>query len=125
MTLLLLSITSNAQKPALDHSVYDSWKSLAGISVPYNGEWAVYYVSPQEGDRSLEIFNIKTGKTYSVPRASIASFSENCEKVVFKISPFFQQTRQAKIDKKKAKEMPKDTLGILDLVSGDITKYPL
>ncbi|MCK9624849.1 MAG: prolyl oligopeptidase family serine peptidase [Bacteroidales bacterium] len=125
MTLFLLSITSNAQKPALDHSVYDSWKSLAGISVPYNGVWAVYYVSPQEGDRSLEIFNIKTGKKYSVPRASIASFSENCEKVVFKISPFFQQTRQAKIDKKKAKEMPKDTLGILDLVSGDITKYPL
>ena len=44
---------------------------------------------------------------------------------MYKISPKFQETRQAKIDKKKPNEMPKDSLGILDLATGKIEKYPM
>ena len=39
-----------AQKKPLDHSVYDSWKSLNGISVPQNGDILMYNINPQEGD---------------------------------------------------------------------------
>lgn len=122
--LSLLTISALAQKPALDHSVYDGWKTAGRITIPNDGEWAYYTVSPQEGDIRLEIYNVKTGKTYTIPRASTATISMDGTKMVFKIAPFFQQKRQARIDKKKPDQMPKDTLGIIDLATGDITKYP-
>src|SRR5690606_22553212 len=38
--------------------------------------------------------------------------------------PTFMETRQARIDKKKADEMPKDTLAILSLASLTLDKIP-
>ncbi|MDD2594483.1 MAG: prolyl oligopeptidase family serine peptidase [Bacteroidales bacterium] len=126
ISLFLLSfVILNAQKPSLDHSVYDGWKTAGRITIPNDGEWAYYYVSPQEGDASLEIYNIKTGKTYSIERGSSAVMSEDATRLVCKIVPLFGQTRQAKIDKKKPNEMPKDTLAILNLLTGEISKYPM
>ena len=121
---LLISVSSFAAKPPLDHSVYDDWKSVSRLIVENDGDWARWTVAPQEGDMVLHLYNVKTGKTYDIPRASQAKISENGKKVVFRIAPLFQQTRQAKIDKKKAAEMPKDSLGILDLTTGQIEKHP-
>ena len=122
--VLLFSSGAFAAKPPLDHSVYDNWKSVSGLSVQNDGQWARWTVAPQEGDLVLHLYNVQTGKTYDIPRASQAKISENGKKVVFRIAPLFQQTRQAKIDKKKAAEMPKDSLGILDLSTGQIEKHP-
>ncbi|MBR5099810.1 MAG: S9 family peptidase [Bacteroidales bacterium] len=121
---LLVSVCSFAAKPPLDHSVYDGWKSVSGLTVQNDGDWARWTVAPQEGDIVLHLYNVKTGKTYDIERASQAKISEDGTKVVFKIAPKFQETRQAKIDKKKPNETPKDTLGILDLATGKIEKYP-
>ncbi len=122
---LLVTLDAFAAKPPLDHSVYDGWKSVSGLSVQNDGDWARWTVAPQEGDVVLHLYNVKTGKTYDVERASQAKISEDGSKVVFKLAPKFQETRQAKIDKKKPAEMPKDSLGILDLATGQIEKYPL
>lgn len=124
LTFSLLTLSLSAQKPALDHSVYDGWKSLGRITVPNDGNVAFYNVSPQEGDGRLEIYLINTGKTYSIPRASAPILSKDATKLIFRIAPYFQQTRKAKIDKKKPNEMPKDSLGIMDLATGAISKYP-
>ncbi|MBR0223705.1 MAG: hypothetical protein IJL93_05445, partial [Bacteroidales bacterium] len=122
---LLVSLSSFAAKPPLDHSVYDGWKSVSRLLVENDGDWAQWTVAPQEGDLVLHLYNIKTGKAYDIERASQAKISADATKVVFRIAPKFQETRQAKIDKKKPTEMPKDSLGILDLASGKIEKYPL
>ncbi len=122
---LLLTISAFAAKPPLDHSVYDDWKSVSGLTVQNDGEWARWTVAPQEGDVMLRFYNVRTGKTWDVPRASQAKISEDATKAVFKIAPAFKETRQARIDKKKPNEMPKDSLGILDLATGHIEKYPM
>ena len=124
MATLLVSLSVFAAKPPLDHSVYDNWKSVSGLSVQNDGDWARWTVAPQEGDLVLHLYNVKTGKTYDIERASQAKISEDGKKLVFKIAPKFQETRQAKIDKKKPNETPKDSLGVLDLVTGKIEKYP-
>ena len=122
---LMLTLSAFAAKPPLDHSVYDGWKSVSRLLVENDGDWAQWTVAPQEGDLVLHLYNVKTGKTYDIERASQAKLSKDATKVVFKIAPKFQETRQARIDKKKPNEMPKDSLGILDLASGKIEKYPL
>ena len=124
-SVLLVTLSAFAAKPPLDHSVYDGWKSVSGLTVQNDGEWARWTVAPQEGDLVLHLYNAKTGKTYDIERASQAKISEDGTKVVFKIAPKFQETRQAKIDKKKPNEMPKDSLGILDLTTGKMEKYPM
>ena len=121
---LVVCLSAFAAKPPLDHSVYDNWKSVSGLSVQNDGEWARWTVAPQEGDYVLHLYNVKTGKTYDLERASGAKISEDGKKLVYRIVPKFQETRQAKIDKKKPNEMPKDSLGILDLATGKIEKYP-
>ena len=81
--------------------MYDGWKSVSGLTVQNDGDWARWTVAPQEGDVVLHLYNVKTGKTYDVERALGAKISEDGKKVVFRIVPKFQETRQAKINKKK------------------------
>ena len=121
---LVATTCAFAAKPPLDHSVYDKWKSVSGLTVQNDGEWVRWTVAPQEGDVVLHLYNTKTGQSYDLERASGAKISEDGTKLVFRIAPKFQETRQAKIDKKKPNEMPKDSLGILDLKTGKIEKYP-
>ncbi len=121
---LLFSGVLFAQKKPLDHSVYDSWKSVSGLSVPQNGDIFIYYVNPQEGDGELKIYNLRTNKSVSVPRGYNAGLSKNGNKVVALIKPLFEQTRNAKIKKTKKDDMPKDSLAVIDINTGNIEKFP-
>ena len=123
LALLVAAFGAFAQKPALDHSVYDSWKSLRGLSVPQNGDILTYMVSPGEGDLVLVIEDLKANKKIEVPRATRVQISQDGTKAVAIIKPLFSQTRTAKIKKVKKDEMPKDTLAIIDIRSGEIKKY--
>ncbi|MBQ0025081.1 MAG: S9 family peptidase [Bacteroidales bacterium] len=123
VAVVLLSLTSFAQKPAIDHSVYDSWKSIGGLRIQDGGNWATFTVSPQEGDAVLHVYNVRNGKEYLVERASQVTITKDATKAIFRISPSFQQTRQAKIDKKTGDEAPKDSLGVMDLATGKIERY--
>ena len=44
----LITTLAYAQKKPLDHSVYDSWKSISGASVPRNGDILIYNINPGE-----------------------------------------------------------------------------
>jgi len=112
-----------AQKKPLDHSVYDSWKSLNGVSVPRNGDILIYNINPGEGDTELVIENIRTGKKTVVPRATRATLNQDASKVIAVIKPLFEQTRQAKIKKAKKDDMPKDSLAIIDVKTGKVEKF--
>ena len=132
MRRLLLSLLAlalglsplSAQKPAMDHSVYDGWKSLSRCSVPWDGPWMFYTVSPQQGDGVLTVRNTVDGREWKVERASDIKISEDGTKGVCRIRPKYEQTRQAKIKKKKPDQMPRDTLAILDLQTGAVEKIP-
>ncbi|MBP6285565.1 MAG: prolyl oligopeptidase family serine peptidase [Ferruginibacter sp.] len=121
--LLFIGINLFAQnKKPLDHSVYDGWKSIGERMISNDGKYIVYAVNPQEGDGELVIQNPETRYKKVIPRAYGAVITQDSRYLVFKIRPFFQDTRQAKIKKKKADDMPKDSIGILELGKEDVVK---
>ncbi|GAB2815328.1 alpha/beta hydrolase family protein [Ferruginibacter profundus] len=123
--ILFLFIVSSAtaqNKKPLDHSVYDSWKSIGERMISNNGKFVVYTVNPQEGDGELVIQNPVTRYKKVIPRGYSAVLTEDSKYLVFKIKPFFQDTRQAKIKKKTGDDLPKDSLGIIELGQDSVLK---
>lgn len=134
--LLLLMCTVgfvNAQKKPLDHTVYDAWESIGEKLISNDGWLTVYTINPQEGDGKLIIQSLrpdysKGGKDKSfavlatIERGYAATITDDGNYVVCKIKPTYNQTRDAKIKKKKADEMPKDSLAIFDVKAGTLKK---
>jgi len=129
--ILLLSLFSaagmsvfaqKAAKKPLDHSVYDSWQSVANQIVSNDGKWVGYVVRPQQGDANMVIATTKNTGKLTIARADTARFTSDSKYAVFLIRPPYAVTRMARIKKKKPDEMPKDTLGFMTLGSTVITK---
>ena len=121
--LLTISLQLSAQKKQIDHSVYDSWQSIGEKLISNDGSIVVYTINPQEGDATLVIQNSNGAKIMEVQRGYAAKITNDGKFVVFKIKSTYQQTREAKIKKKKADEMPKDSLAIVNVANKFIEKF--
>ena len=119
---IFISINAFAQKKPLDHTVYDNWKSIGERMISNDGAYVVYTVNPQEGDGELVIQHPQTRYRKIIPRGYNAMITEDSKYLIFKIRPLFQDTRQAKIKKKKTDDMPKDSIGIITLGEDSIIK---
>ncbi|MCK7556649.1 hypothetical protein MKQ70_17145 [Chitinophaga sedimenti] len=126
--LLLLTpaytYAQQAGKKPLDHTVYDGWQSIGAKTISNNGKWIAYVIQPQEGDATLVITDSKGTQKLEVPRGTVPFITEDSKYVLFTIKPAFKDTRQAKIKKKKADEMPKDTMGYVVLGSNEVIRIP-
>jgi dipeptidyl aminopeptidase/acylaminoacyl peptidase len=127
--LLLFFIGATTQliaqnKKPLTHDVYDGWKSVGERMISNDGKYAVYAINPQEGDGELTIHNLTTQTKKTIVRGYSAVITQDNRYVVFKIKPVFQETRQARIKKKKPDEMAKDTLAIVELGKDSVIKLP-
>ena len=113
-----------AQKKSLDHSVYDSWQSIGQKLISNDGRWVVYTIDPQEGDNELVIQSTAsdTGYKKTIARGYNALITEDSRYVIFRIKPFFKETKEARIKKKKPEEMPKDSLAIVELGRDSVWK---
>lgn len=120
--IIPLSYSQTTNKLPLDHSVYDSWRNLAGYQISNDGNWVSYEINPQQGDGYLYIYNARSKKLDSIPRGYKAKFSFESKYLVFQIKPQYLTTRQAKKDKKKKDDMPKDSLGIWMLENATLSK---
>ncbi|MDE7410387.1 MAG: prolyl oligopeptidase family serine peptidase [Muribaculaceae bacterium] len=121
---LIVAFSADAKK-ALDHTCFDDWKKVTNHSLSNDGKWAVFSVNPQEGDGILTFRSTTGGKAIEIPRGYDAEFTSDSRWGVAKIKPLFKDTRQAKIDKKKNFDMPQDSLAIIELKTGSVTKIPL
>ena len=126
VTIICLAFTSVSmgQKKTLDHTVYDSWQSIKEVVYQPQGKFISYVITPQEGDAKLIIQDRLKNTSIQIQRGAQAVFSENGQFLIAKIKPFFADTRKAKMDKKKPDEMPKDSLVIVNLNSGEMERIP-
>lgn len=124
-TLLALVLVSTAfsQKKVIDHTAYDGWKTLKNEKISNDGNFISYEITPLRGDGFLYIYNVKSGKLDSIPRASNASFSGNSNYVAFKIAPGFDTLRNCELNKVDKKKWPKDSLGIYVFASDSLMKF--
>ncbi|MEK6320626.1 MAG: prolyl oligopeptidase family serine peptidase [Acidobacteriota bacterium] len=146
---LLVSTSAHAQQVAtkrpLTHSDYDSWRAIQGQSLSRDGKFVVYALVPQDGDGEVVVRNLATGTEWRhtrgaqlvnppqrTPEAEPAAgppafggrpvFTADSRFVVFQIQPTKSETEKAKKEKKKPDEMPKNALGIMDLITGEVTR---
>ncbi|MBR1576969.1 MAG: prolyl oligopeptidase family serine peptidase [Bacteroidales bacterium] len=104
-----------AQKKPLDHSVYDGWQSVRSVTLTPDGSLVSYEVAPQEGDGTLYFKNLTTDAGIAVERGTALRMNHDGRFGFFTVKAPFAATRQAKIDKKKADDQPKDSLARIDL----------
>ena len=117
---ITIHLYATGQKQPLDHSVYDSWKSVNQSVISPNGSWVAFTVNPQEGDGWLYISDIEDGLKDSVARGKAPCFSPGSDYVAYTLSPTAAETRQAKRKKVKEDLMPKQSLEIRKLPGNEI-----
>jgi dienelactone hydrolase len=125
--LLFIAISAGASaqnKKIIDHTVYNDWKSLKGAQISNDGKYISYEISPHRGDGVLCIYNVETGETDSIPRATRAQFSGGSAYVAFKITPGFDTLRTCELKEIKRAKWPKDSLGVYLLGQDSLAKYP-
>jgi len=120
----LLVGAAYGQKKPLDHSVYDGWKSLSHIEMSKSGRFVHYRIEPQEGDGLFELKTARNEPWLSVHRATDAALTRDETFLVATLKPTFEQTRQAKIEKKKTEDMPMDSLIIVDMQTKSERRIP-
>ncbi len=123
--LFVCSTTIAQIKKPLTHGVYDSWKSIGERAISNDGKYVVYAINPQEGDGMLVMHDLQTGKKQEAERGYDAVISQDSKYVFYKIKPRFADIRQAKIKKKKADEMVKDSFAIALLGTDSIVKIAM
>ena len=111
-----------AQKPAMDHDVYDSWQRVTGVALSADGVFLSWSVVPQEGDGTLYLRRTTDGMTLEIPRGEGLRLSPAGDWAYCLVKPEFQATRKARIAKKKKEQMPKDSLAVINLKSLEISK---
>ena len=122
IVLFCVSTTLLAQKKMLDHSVYDDWKSLQNITISDDGNFISAIISPQEGDSLLFIHNLKKNQELTLKGINKQTLSPDGKYTVGLIKAPFSERREARIKKKKADEMPEDSLAIIHNNSFHIEK---
>ncbi|MDR0421874.1 MAG: prolyl oligopeptidase family serine peptidase [Proteiniphilum sp.] len=124
--LILFHITFStaalARKKPLDHSAFDGWNSLQNISVSDDGRYVGAIISPQEGDSTLFLRDLKNSQTLMLKGVKSFTLSPDGQYTVGLIKAPFAERREARIKKKKADEMPEDSLIVIRHSTFDIEK---
>ena len=115
ITLLTgISILLNAQKADLKIEDYAQWQNLGTYSVTDNGNWVAWHVSLVDGDDTLYIKNLETGKDYKYPLSSQPAFSSDSKWISMQIH--YSEKEQEKM--KENKKEIKNRVRLLDLATG-------
>ena len=124
LALLLIALPATSQKKPLDHSVYDSWESVGQTVISPSGNVVAYLVQPQEGDGVLTFRSFgKKGKTIEIARGYRPTILDDDSYAICLVKPEFQKTRRAKIKGKKGDALPKDSLAVVNLKSGEVRRF--
>src|SRR5689334_2299593 len=118
----LCAVTVYAQKKPLDHTVYDQWQSITEKTISNDGNYVAYTINPQEGDGVLVVQAVSGSYKQEIARGYSAVVSNDNRFVICRIKPPFKDTRDARIKKKKPEDLPKDSLAIIELATGRVTK---
>ncbi len=116
-----LAAQQPSSKKPITHDVYDGWKSIQGTKLSRDGVWVAYSLTPQEGDGELVVRNLTTSAEYRAPRGRNAVITPDSRFVVFEIAPLKAEVDKARKAKRRAEEMPKPGVGVVDLSNGQVT----
>ena len=123
-TSLFASDCIAQSKKSMSPEVYTEWNRIRNVQITENGDWAMYQLAKEVGDRTLKIYNTREDKTFTFERVKDASFDQNGTFAYFMIEHPYVDARNLERQKTKKDKMPKDTLCIYNLRDKVLTKIP-
>jgi dienelactone hydrolase len=111
-----------AAKKVLDHDAYDTWNRISASAVSADGRWVLYGIVSEASDPVLTVTSVDGGTTHVVERAESARFGNENRYVAFTIKPSKAAVKEARERRVRTEQLPADTLGILDLQTGDVVR---
>ena len=113
---------SAQEKAPLDHAAYEEWRAIDDAALSPDGRWALYRLTLQDGDAELRVTGLLSEAEHAIERVASAQFTADGRYVVFLVVPALEAVRAAKRAGRKTDELPPDTVGLLDLTTGAITR---
>ncbi|HEX6309448.1 MAG TPA: prolyl oligopeptidase family serine peptidase [Longimicrobiales bacterium] len=125
--LLLAAVPLPAQMESgalrqLEHEDYDTWNRIGAQALSDDGRWALFTLESEANDGTLTVVDLAGGARHVIERATEPAFSEDNRFVAFTIRPTKAVLEEARKKKTPPARMPADTLGILDLRTGQVTR---
>ena len=120
--LLLVSPSIFCQKKVLEHTDMEVWNTIKGERISPNGKYVLYSLEKGEKDQFLKIKDINGQPVFVHERAHKGNFTYDSEFVLFNIQAWKDSVIAMKSRKIKKDDLPKDSLGILNLTNGSLTK---
>lgn len=118
----IISVSSYAQKRAMNHDDFDEWNRIRQEKISTDGEYAVYHLAPGKGDMNMYISGTDGTEIATFNRAENSKLTWDSRFVIFSIRPGLDTVNQLRRIKTKEKNLPKDSLGIYDLKNKSIQK---
>jgi dipeptidyl aminopeptidase/acylaminoacyl peptidase len=118
----LMSLSVFAQKKVLDHTDYELWNTIQNPMISSNGSYVLYLLEQGEKDATLMVKDTKGKLIFEHERSKKAAFTYNSDFVLFTITAWKDSIRAMKSRKIKKADLPKDSLGILNLKTNELTK---
>lgn len=122
-SFILLANATFSQKKQLTIDDMVTWKQIQSSRISANGNWVSYILKAEEGDGTLYLWDAVLGKTYSFSRGENASFTDDSQFLVFRITPFSDTLKAQRRRKVKRDDLPKDTIAVLNLKTQSLTRY--
>ena len=112
-----------AQKRIIQHSDYDDWNKISQVEVSNNGDYISYLLQPGYGNATLILVDRAGNQLFSYERAQKASFTYDNQFLIFKVGPSVEVLDSLKRLKTKSKDLPTDTLVVLDIDAFKLKKF--
>jgi dipeptidyl aminopeptidase/acylaminoacyl peptidase len=116
-------VAAQAVRP-MDHNVYEAWDTIGGETISRDGRWILYNRLRYDRDDVLVVRAVTGDAAHVFPRGTGARFDEASRHVIFTVKPARDSVLQARRDRRRADQMPRDTLAILDLHTGEVARVP-
>jgi dipeptidyl aminopeptidase/acylaminoacyl peptidase len=123
--LLMLAAPVAAQEGAkkpLDHDAYDIWNRVTVSALSNDGRWALYGVASEAADPSITVTALPRGASHLIERSEGPRFDFGNRFVAFTIKPSKAAVKEARQKRVPAAQLPPDTLGVLDLQTGNVLR---
>ncbi len=94
-------VTAQEVKKTLSIADYPKWNRIISTGLSDDGNWMTYSYLPNDGDDTLYVKNIETGKLFSDPYCSKPTFSPDSKWVAYERNLTKEEAKKLKKNKKK------------------------
>ncbi|MBT8291017.1 MAG: hypothetical protein KJO93_09275, partial [Muriicola sp.] len=123
LLFVLLSLSLTAQKKVLTQEDLEIWNTIETPRISPNGGFVAYSLEKGEKDQFLKLKNTNGQQVFSYDRASKGEFTYDSKALIFSITAWKDSVLDMKRRKVKKKDMPKDSMGIYHLGTGELEKF--